>query len=172
MNVEMNTDAISSLQLMTNTLNNITALYQGAIDDLVAAIRTQRDRNANHVNSLEDEIKRLDDEAIAKDLIIKKLSKQSDAPSWIPVDEEFPLPDTTVLVSVSGSYGKDVWEHAFFFGAIDDEGRWYIMDDFEPYCFYVDEKHLTVEAWMPLPDEYDPEKDVARLPTAADNADK
>ena len=70
---------------------------------------------------------------------------------WIPVDDRDHMPDAGehVLVSIGTGFNP---EKAF----LSEDGRWMMLHAPAGYNDITDE----VEAWMPLPDSYRPERSV------------
>ena len=89
---------------------------------------------------------RLDEIKEIKQIILKHLNDD-----WIPVDDRDHMPDAGehVLVSIGTGFNP---EKAF----LSEDGRWMMLHAPAGYNDITDE----VEAWMPLPDSYRPERSV------------
>ena len=75
-------------------------------------------------------------------------------PQWIPVSERLPETEEFVLASLSGKYRNTTFEHACEIADYAD-GEWCVY----AYPHMSAEKcEELIEAWMPLPEPYKPNK--------------
>ena len=75
-------------------------------------------------------------------------------PQWIPVSERLPETEEFVLASLTGKYRNTTFEHACEIADYAD-GEWCVY----AYPHMSAEKcEELIEAWMPLPEAYKPNK--------------
>lgn len=84
----------------------------------------------------------------------RELKKEREKHSWIPAENEMPVDDNYVLLSISNASLPLIGRYEQY---EDGSGNWYLGDcDEEDTCLAND---LYVNAWMPLPERYEEESD-------------